>query len=209
MTDRNTCSVDGCDKRTKRTKRTKCAKCASQESHWCSMHCARMRIHGSFDLPPRKPRNPSARAAEERFFAKVEKTDGCWNWTAGLNRYGYGRFRGADKAVLAHRFAYEFLVGPISSGLQLDHICHNRRCVNPDHLRAVTNKENSENRAKNQSGIRGVHWNKRDKRWSATMTHNGKRIHVGYFNTAGEAEVAVITKRNELFTHNDADRHTA
>jgi hypothetical protein len=74
----------------------------------------------------------------------VDKTQDCWNWTGALDN-GYGRFQGGprgSKVHRAHRLAYELLVGPIPEGLVLDHLCRNRRCVNPDHLEPVTNRIN-------------------------------------------------------------------
>lgn len=79
--------------------------------------------------------------ATERFWSKVDKTDGCWEWTASLVS-GYGQFRHNGRIVRAHRFAYEQLVGPVPKGLELDHLCRNRRCVNPAHLEPVTQQEN-------------------------------------------------------------------
>lgn len=78
----------------------------------------------------------------ERFWSKVEKTKGCWNWKASKTPNGYGKFVYQGSCVRAHRVAYEMLVGPIPDGLQIDHLCRNRGCVNPKHMEPVTNREN-------------------------------------------------------------------
>lgn len=76
---------------------------------------------------------------EERFWNKVNKTSSCWLWTASLVQgSGYGSFTPASRQrVNAHRWAYEQLVGPVPKGMQLDHLCRVRSCVNPAHLEAV------------------------------------------------------------------------
>ena len=79
----------------------------------------------------------------DRFWAKVHKTDTCWLWTAAITGTGYGAIGVNGKTVLAHRWAYEQVKGPIPKGMQLDHLCRVRHCVNPDHLEAVTSRENS------------------------------------------------------------------
>lgn len=76
----------------------------------------------------------------ERFWSKVDKDGpgGCWVWMAGRSAQGYGRFWIDGDTRAAYRVAYEVLVGPVPDGLQLDHLCRNRACVNPGHLEPVT-----------------------------------------------------------------------
>jgi hypothetical protein len=81
------------------------------------------------------------RPAVERFWEKVDKTSGCWLWTAALWK-GYGRIAVGRRMVKAHRFSYELLIGPIPDGMTIDHRCRVRSCVNPAHLEVVTNAEN-------------------------------------------------------------------
>jgi hypothetical protein len=79
-----------------------------------------------------------------RFLAKTapDPETGCWSWTAYLMPNGYGQFGIGRKVFCAHRVAYEMFVGPIPAGLQIDHLCRNRRCVNPAHMEPVTQREN-------------------------------------------------------------------
>lgn len=79
----------------------------------------------------------------DRFRAKVRiQADGCLIWTAATDRNGYGGFRAGSRWVRAHRWYYQYINGPVPDELVIDHLCRVRSCVNPDHLRAVTFREN-------------------------------------------------------------------
>lgn len=146
----------------------------------------------------------------ERYEQKIQKTDACWNWTGSKVPTGYGYIRENGKMRRAHRVAYALANGKIPEGMEVDHMCHNRSCVNSSHLRLVTRKQNNENLSgppkTNKSGIRGVRKDATGKKWIARVRHNNIDIHVGTFEYKAEAEAAVVAKRNELFTHNDLDR---
>lgn len=89
----------------------------------------------------------------ERFWSKVDggDVDTCWTWTGARLTNGYGSFITAwPSKTVAHRWAYEQLVADVPAGLDLDHLCRNRACVNPWHLEPVTRKVNL---------ARGIHAN--------------------------------------------------
>lgn len=81
----------------------------------------------------------------ERFMDKVspEPNSGCWLWLGGTNGDGYSNFGMNGGSVRGHRWSYEYHIGPIPEGLQIDHLCRVRCCVNPHHLEPVTNQENA------------------------------------------------------------------
>lgn len=97
------------------------------------------------DTPRFTPRaTTSLRGRFETKYAVDEQT-GCWNWT-GCRSQGYGQIREGGRGsrmLAAHRVSHEIFIGPIPDGLQVDHLCRNTLCVNPEHLEAVTGRENT------------------------------------------------------------------
>lgn len=94
------------------------------------------RLPGTEKVGGRPPMTREQR--EMAFWARVRKSDGCWTWTGHIDACGYGRYN----LLLAHRISYEAVNGPIPPRLTIDHLCRNRRCVNPDHLECVSIGEN-------------------------------------------------------------------
>ncbi len=126
------CSIESCEAKPKRR-------------GMCEMHAKRTLNHGEATDP-----------RERRFWAQVDRRgdDECWPWMGFCQKNGYGQY-GTTGARLAHRIAYQYLVGPIPKGLVLDHLCHtrdvecadneacvHRRCCNPAHLEPVSRREN-------------------------------------------------------------------
>ena len=102
------------------------------------------------------------KTTEQKLLNKINKVNGCWEWTASADKDGYGYLRINNKKPKAHRLAYETWIGPIPEDKpQVLHHCDNPPCINPEHLYAGTNKDNVKDRIKRN----------RSSRYWSTITH--------------------------------------
>ncbi len=107
----------------------------------------------------------------KRLLTKFTIGDECWEWTGRRDSKGYGSFDAtARKKTQAHRAVYEWLVGPIPDGLEIDHLCRVRHCVNPGHLEPVTHQENCRRAAQYPE------WHRPKKREPSTHCGNGHAL---------------------------------
>lgn len=111
----------------------------------CEMHYRRYMRTGFVGRyrPYRDARRSDKGTILDRFLVRVGPLDqGCWIWEAGKSAQGYGEMTIMGAVQLAHRVSYELFIGPIPSGLHIDHLCMTKECVNPFHLEPVTLREN-------------------------------------------------------------------
>ena len=132
---------------------------------WCPTHWARWKANGDPDVPRQVGQRRISR--EVLFWRKVnfDTPTGCWEWMGGKDWDGYGMAQAAGRSCRSSRMAYIYLIGPIPSGLQLDHLCRVVSCVNPWHLEPVTPKENRQRVSRLKTACRYGH------PYNATNTH--------------------------------------
>lgn len=158
---------------------------------------------------------PILRTLTDRVWSKVQvgSENECWMWTGATRRVSdrpgdrYGNIRIQGKVKLAHRVIYELCYGPIPEGLEVDHQCRVKLCVNPRHLKATSRLENRENLGisrNNKSGYRGVSVRK-DGRFVAQVYRSNKAIYLGTFSSADEANRAAVEARRKHYTNSQMD----
>ena len=113
----------------------------------CGLHYQRWCAHGTANKGEHSRKGRLLKPLEERFWAKVEKTSGCWLWTGSTAQRGYGAIAEGgtgrrSKILRAHRVSWEIHYGPITRSNQINHFCHNRKCVRPTHLYVGTQRDN-------------------------------------------------------------------
>lgn len=178
------CSIENCERR-------------HYARGWCRIHYTRWQKHGD-------PLGAVYQGPDAAFLASTESLvggPGCLIWTRALNGDGYGDLRVNGRMVMAHRYAWERVNGPIPDGMEVDHLCWERSCVNEEHLRLATRTQNTQNRSGarrgSTTGARGVTRN--GKGYMARVKIDGVERYLGTFPTIEEAAAVASSKRKELF----------
>lgn len=161
----------------------------------CTKHYQRMVHHGSLEVE-----SPSFETPEESFDYRTKWAGDCLIWTGRKHR-GYGRMWVDGKETLSHRYAWQRTIGPIPEGIEIDHMCHNRACVNVKHLRLASKSQNQQNRRgpspTGSSGVRNVH--RKNDKWQVKLTKDKRTYYFGVYSTIEEAAEVAEQARKELF----------
>lgn len=191
------CDVEGC-------------KSPKERRGWCNRHYRKWQRYGA---PTAGREHTKYKTPEESFAARTTWDGECLVWTGRTKlEFGYGVITvGPYKAIPAHRWAWEKVHGSIPEGMVMDHMCWNPACVRVEHLRLVTQGQNTQNRQganpnNRSSGIRGVTLCNRTGRWLATISMNNQTVNIGRYDTKEEAGEAARLARLRHYTHSDSDR---
>ena len=184
MSKTTTCSIENCN-----------AKAITRG--WCKRHYTRWIRHGDAARDPGLATSPEA-----AFALRTERVGDCLIWGGAKTPGGYGAFRQAGTFYYAHRYAWERANGAIPEGRVIDHICHNKACVEIAHLRLATNAQNARNRSGAQRGRdlpRGVTQMKDGRGFRAQVSKDGRTHSLGAYSTPDEAARVAADFRAEVF----------
>ena len=183
MGNRAACTVADCDR-------------PSHGHGYCTKHYQR---HAKFGDPLLGGSRYSSPDEAVRMRSRQEGE--CVVWTGHVNAKGYPRINTGARLELVHRYVWERENGPIPEGAEVDHICFNRACIKPEHLRLADRVSNTRHRSGAQpnsvSGVRNVH--RRGDRWVVRLKSKRKHYEFGVFDTIEEAEVVARKARREMF----------
>lgn len=154
----------------------------------CTMHYQRLNKRWSTDNP---------NDIETRFWDKcIVQDNGCWEWQGYINPGGYGNFgSGNGKVILTHRWTYQRFSGPLIEGMEIDHLCRNTRCCNPEHLEQVTRQVN----AGRTTGFKDTHYamgNRTHCKWGHEMTPENSYKRPDRVNSYACRKCMVVYNRN-------------
>lgn len=163
----------------------------------CRNHHARMIRNGD----PRGGRD-RYETPREALDARTKPSGDCLVWTGVLNDKGYGSIWDGRRTVAAHRYAHELFNGPIPHGTVIDHTCWNRACVNPEHLRAIPQRNNASYRSggdpRSETGLRNITV-RPNGRYQVSVSANGRRHYGGLYDDIENAKDAASALRTHLF----------
>lgn len=192
------CSVIGCERDV-------------HARNYCDPHYRKFKKFGD---PEHGWQRTPGQTVEDRFWSKVDKRhpSECWNWQRAKDSSGYGNFWCGARIVGAHRYAWFLTHGECPEGLELDHLCHNRSCVNPDHLRAVSHLQNVQNlrgprKDSKHGGGRGLSWRKG--KWMVRVSVDGVRKFFGSYESQHQAECVAIAARAMEYADSPAAKEAA
>lgn len=179
------CIIEGCEEK-------------NHSKGMCSLHFQRWRAHGD----PLKTLVVRVSGPEEALRVRTERRGSCLIWTGSRTTSGYGNMHHGGKIIYVHRYVWEQANGPIPDGKWIDHKCHNRSCVNVNHLRLATPSQNSSHlqgpaKSNKSSGVRNVYptWNK----WYVLISKDNESHNFGTYDTLEEAAEVAEKARKELF----------